>query len=52
MQTVKLAPKPMAEMSDREVAEETLSYMRAIADALTEMSNSPMFRTLIPTLGF
>jgi hypothetical protein len=51
METIAL-PKPMQEMTDREIAEETLGYMRAIADALSEMSRNPMFRTLMPTLGF
>lgn len=47
--------KPIADMTDREIAEETLATMRATQDLVTEFianfSRNPMFRTLTGMLG-
>lgn len=47
--------KPIAEMTDREIAEETLATMRATQDMVTkfinDFSKSPMFGMLGKMLG-
>jgi hypothetical protein len=35
-------------MSDREVAEETLLLLRVFSDAISELSNSPMAKAMLP----
>lgn len=35
-------------MSDRELAEETLLLLRVFSDAISELSNSPMAKAMLP----
>lgn len=48
-----LAPeqKPLAEMSDREIAEETLYWLRYAGTALAEMQNGGMGRMMMSMLS-
>lgn len=41
-----IAWKPLPEMSDREIAEETLTHLRSIAEAIAELQDTPMMRAM------
>lgn len=43
--------RELAEMTDREIAEETLAYLRALGDALQAAGKNPMLRAMIPSLS-
>lgn len=36
----------IAHMSDREIAEETLAHLRSVADAIAELSETPMMKAM------
>jgi hypothetical protein len=36
----------IAHLSDREVAEETLAHLRSVADAIAELSDTPMMKAM------
>lgn len=43
--------KPIAEMSDREIAEETLYWLRFAGHALAELQNSGMGKMMMGMMG-
>lgn len=42
--------RDMSTMTDRELAEETLMWLRTVADTLESMSSNPMVRMMMPNL--
>jgi hypothetical protein len=43
--------RDMTEMTDREIAEETLILLRAFADAFQQATQNPMMAAMIPGLA-
>lgn len=41
---------PVSDLTDREIAEETLTLLRGFADALEAISSNPMMRAMVPGL--
>lgn len=43
--------KDIKEMTDREIAEETLAMLRAFGDALEAATSNPMIRAMMPKVN-
>lgn len=43
--------KAIEEMTDREIAEETLTYLRAFATALEKLGSNPMLAGMMPPIS-
>jgi hypothetical protein len=41
-------PKPVGEMTDRQIAEETLTLLRLFASALNSVASNPMAAMMMP----